>query len=93
MLGHDRARLVLAIAACTLAIGFTAFAAVYSEELRWCAVTMLAGAVAIAMTCERAAESANRSSRRLPYRAFMLTQHSSHLILLATIGLPLLLTF
>lgn len=90
LLGLGRARLALCAAAGTVALCFALAAARLAGELAGCAVVMLLGAAAVAVTCGYVREGATRSRCRLPYRAFMWTQHACHLALLCTIGVAAL---
>lgn len=87
VLGFGRTRVVLAAAATTVAAGFGVATLHYAAGLGGCAVVMSVGAVAISAACRAIREDASRPVRRLPYRAFMWTQHACHLFLLATFGL------
>jgi hypothetical protein len=74
-----------------VALGFCAAAAGVAAQLAGCAAVMLAGAVAVGVTCGYVTDGAARDRCRLPYRAFMWTQHTCHLMLLCTLGLAALL--
>ena len=90
VLGHLRARQLLVATAATVSLGFWSAAKLYPSALTDCVPVMLAGALAIAAACLVAIENATRSRRRLPYRAFMWTQQTSHVLLICALGPRLL---
>ena len=87
VLGLARTRKLLGAVAAGVAMGFLAASHAYARNLTGCAAVMVIGAVAVSVACRFVRESATRSRCRLPYRAFMWTQHSSHLVLLCALGL------
>lgn len=91
VLGLRRARLALCIAAATAALGFCVAVADTATELAGCAVVMLLGAMAVTVACGYVREGAARGRCRLPYRAFMWTQHICHLTLLCSLGVAAVL--
>jgi 4-hydroxybenzoate polyprenyltransferase len=90
VLGLRGARVALRLAACAVALAFGVAVLRLATELTGCAVVMLLGAAAVAVLCGRIEEGAERSRCRLPYRAFMWTQHTCHLVLLCSLGLAAL---
>lgn len=86
VLGFGRTRVLLAGMATAVAVGFGVATLHYAAGLGGCAVVMLTGALAIVAACGAIREDASRTVRRLPYRAFMWTQHACHLLLLTTLG-------
>ncbi|WP_405775302.1 UbiA family prenyltransferase [Streptomyces sp. NBC_01538] len=81
VLGDTRARWLLAVVAGGISAGLTVVALLYSAQLIWCAVTVLLGAFGVTVAGLRATPGQDRSSRRTPYRAFMVTQLAAHLVL------------
>lgn len=77
--------IVMSGTAFALGIGFVVSALVISPTLAWPAIVMCGGAVAVAVTARGLNAAADRSERRKPYRAFMLTQYATHVCLLAVV--------
>lgn len=85
--GARKARALMRAAAALVGAGFATAAALWSAGLLWCAlvVALGAGGVIVAAQGSQCADLRERSGR--PYRAFMWTQHLSHLVLVGTLGL------
>lgn len=81
IVGERRARRLLAVAAPGVALGFAAVAVWSFGTLLWCAGTVLLGAVAVAGLSMDPNMQDSKARRRLPYRAFMCTQHATHMVL------------
>ncbi|MFB7945764.1 UbiA family prenyltransferase [Kitasatospora phosalacinea] len=79
-------RQVLALASGVAAAVGTALAAgaLLEPVLTGGAVAAVAGAAAVVTRCVRYAADGSREERRRPYRAFMVTQHVLHVLVLAT---------
>ncbi len=86
VVGMNRARVLLSCVAVAVAVGFYFAAARYAVGLEDCAAVMVLGSVTVAVMCLFVRPGASRARCRLPYRAFMWTQHASHLVLLCTLG-------
>lgn len=78
--GDRRVRWLASVSAVALGIGFLVAAVVVAPELIWPAVIMLAGAAAVAVLALGDLSQGDRSRRRRPYRAFMITQYGVHLM-------------
>ncbi|TDB92364.1 UbiA family prenyltransferase [Actinomadura sp. 7K534] len=68
---------LIVVCAFVLAISFCVAAGTFVRPLLWPGFVMLAGAVAMAAIC-LGPHAAKMPRRRLPYRAFMVTQHACH---------------
>lgn len=77
--GEPVARRAVTVAALGIAVAFAAVAVPALPPLRWAAVAVATGAVAIAVLCRSRAARGSRARRRAPYRAFMLTQYAANL--------------
>jgi len=85
VLGDRKARVLLALVAMGIGAIFCVVAWDYQPLLKWCAVIVAAGAVAVAAVGLATSASGERLERRRPYRVFMSTQHLTHLALLAVL--------
>ncbi|MEU8251104.1 UbiA family prenyltransferase [Nonomuraea sp. NPDC048916] len=78
--GDRRVRWLASVSAASLGAAFLAAAVLVAPELVWPAVIMLAGAAAVAVLALSDLSQGDRSRRRRPYRAFMITQYGVHLM-------------
>lgn len=85
--GAQRARALMKGAAALVGVGFAAAAAAWSSGLLWCSLVVAMGAAGVIAAAPRPQTSYSRERSSLPYRAFMWTQHLSHLVLVSTVGL------
>jgi 4-hydroxybenzoate polyprenyltransferase len=85
IVGERAARLLLAGVAALVALSFGTAATLSAARLVWCACAVVVGAAVVGRLSMSAATLGERSSRRLPYSAFMWTQHAAHIVLAATI--------
>ncbi|MEY9862677.1 4-hydroxybenzoate polyprenyltransferase [Catenulispora sp. GAS73] len=89
VVGERSARRLLAAVAAVVALSFGGAARISSAPLVWSAGVVLIGAVVVGRLSFVSPTSRDRRRMRSPYRAFMWTQHVTHIVLAATIwGLP-----
>lgn len=88
VLGDQKARELLALVAISIGATFCVVAWRYQPLLRWCAAIVVLGAVVVARLGLATSASGKRWERRRPYRAFMGTQHLTHIALLAVLWIP-----
>jgi len=79
--GELRARAAVSLVALALAGTFLFCAVTVAPTLVWPAVVTALGAVAVAVLAVAGVSYGTRHRRRLPYRAFMVTQYGAHLAL------------
>lgn len=77
--GEPRARLVVAVNALTIASFYLAVTAACAPMLLPSATVVGVGAVTVAVLVATTRRSTSKARRRLPYRAFMVTQYAAHL--------------
>jgi hypothetical protein len=75
-------RRVVAGNAVVVAVGFVLAAARWEPRMIMTAVPLSIGAVVLAVTVLSGRSQGDRRRRRLPYRMFMVTQYSTHAVLL-----------
>jgi 4-hydroxybenzoate polyprenyltransferase len=83
--GERATRRIIASSAIVIAIAFCGAASSNARLLAWPAATLGAGAVAAAVLSLSPLSEGSRSRRRLPYRAFMVTQYVTNACLLITV--------
>lgn len=77
---------LLALGAAVVPAGFALAAGAWAVTLLWCAAAMVPGAGIVAATSLRTSADDTRARRRLPYRAFMWTQHLNHVVLICVLA-------
>jgi 4-hydroxybenzoate polyprenyltransferase len=89
ILGDRTARQVMAATASMVGWGFGILGVTFMcSHLFPATTTVWAGSIGLALAVLRSPRSADRSAKRLPYRIFMLTQYTAHIVLFATAELP-----
>lgn len=84
ILGVGRAGSVLAGTALAVSIGFTVATMLWSPGLVAAALVMLSGALTVAFLALRL-ETTSSGNLRLPYRAFMVTQYATLLVVMCSL--------
>ncbi|WP_157554470.1 UbiA family prenyltransferase [Nocardia crassostreae] len=83
--GEGRVRLLASSNAVLISGGYLCATMVFAPVLAPSAIALALGAAAVGILCATTRRAATRTGRRLPYRAFMVTQYSVHLAILATL--------
>jgi 4-hydroxybenzoate polyprenyltransferase len=82
VLGETVVRRLVAIGAVTVAVAFSLVAVTALPLLRWPAAAVACGALGVVFVSLTGISRGDRPRRRMPYRAFMLTQYAANLGLL-----------
>lgn len=80
--GESAARAIYSGIALSLGTGYVICAMLFATDLLLSAIVVLLGASAVAVISLGPWSRGSRSRRRRPYRAFMLTQYGTHLVVL-----------
>ncbi|ASF13538.1 hypothetical protein CEQ30_38455 [Nocardia brasiliensis] len=83
--GDGRVRLLVTVNAALIAAGYGVAALLFAPMLAPSALALVIGAVAVGVLAATTRRATSRTDRRLPYRAFMVTQYAVHIAVLATL--------
>ncbi len=83
--GGARVRLLIIVNAVLVAGGYLTITPTFAPILLPSAITLAVGASAVGVIAATTRRTRTRAGRRLPYRAFMITQYAVHLTVLATL--------
>ncbi|MFI5781893.1 UbiA family prenyltransferase [Nocardia sp. NPDC051570] len=83
--GDTRVRILITANALLIGLAYLAAAIVLAPVLVPSAITLVIGALAVGVLAATTRRATSRGDRRLPYRAFMVTQYAVHIAVLATL--------
>ncbi|WP_353961383.1 UbiA family prenyltransferase [Antrihabitans cavernicola] len=83
--GDRRVRILITVNAVVIAFGYLAATVAFAPVLVPSAIALVFGAVAVGSLAATTRTATTRSGRRLPYRAFMVTQYAVHIVVLAAL--------